>query len=313
MMRRAVPTISLDTMLASLSSNTLRQYEVSYKIWWIFCIDNDIDPLCASVPKVMQFLSIQFDKGASYGTLNSHKSALSLLIGSRIGNDERIKRLIKGFYKSRPPKPRYSSTWDPTIVLNTLRTWHPCDSLTLKVITKKVVTLLALCTAQRIQTLSLIKIQNISYSVSGIHINITDIIKTSAPDRTQPILILPFFSEPEICPATTLQSYVNYTKDIRGNVENLLITFKKPYKAANPSTIGRWIKDTLTESGIDTTIFKSHSTRHASTSMAKLKGVSIDIIRNTAGWTGSSQTFAKFYNRPIVNNVTDFANSILTI
>jgi hypothetical protein len=109
-------------MIASLSNNTIKQYEVTFKIWWTYCQENLIDPLCASVPKIMQFLSIQFHKGASFGTINSHKSALSLIIGSRIGRDERIKRLLKGFYKTKPPLPKYRITWDPNIVLNTLRT-----------------------------------------------------------------------------------------------------------------------------------------------------------------------------------------------
>ncbi|XP_047996617.1 uncharacterized protein LOC125242260 [Leguminivora glycinivorella] len=313
MIRQAVPTASLDTMLASLSNNTLKQYEVTFKIWWHYCQENRMDALCSSVPKIMQFLSIQFNKGASYGTLNSHKSALSLIIGSRIGKDERIKRLLKGFYKSKPPMPRYKATWNPSIVLNTLKTWHPCSSLSLETLTKKVVTLIALCTAQRVQTLSLMKISNITCLESGIHINITDLIKTSAPDRPQPVLALPFYKETEICPAASLQYYINYTKDIRNTIDNLFITTKRPYKAATPSTLSRWIKTTLKNSGIDTNIFKSHSVRHASTSSASIKGVSIDIIRNTAGWTGSSQTFAKFYNRPIVRDPNNFANTILSL
>ena len=36
---------------------------------------------------------------------------------------------------------------------------------------------------------------------------------------------------------------------------------------------------------VDTSVFTAHSTRHASTSAAKRRGVDLDLIRKTAGWT----------------------------
>ena len=60
----------------------------------------------------------------------------------------------------------------------------------------------------------------------------------------------------------------------------------------------------LNKSGVDMNTFNAHSTRHASTSNAFRKGVDLDTIRNTASWTESSQTFAKYYNRPVIKNKT---------
>ena len=62
---------------------------------------------------------------------------------------------------------------------------------------------------------------------------------------------------------------------------------------------------------VDTSVFTAHSTRHASTSAAKRRGVDLDLIRKTAGWTKNSQTFARFYNREIVSDNRQFALSIL--
>lgn len=86
------------------------------------------------------------------------------------------------------------------------------------------------------------------------------------------------------------------------NDDKLILTFKKPFKSASSQTIGRWIKQVLSESGIDTSVFSAHSTRHASTSAAQQAGVSADIIRRFAGWSDQSQVFANFYKRPIVQN-----------
>lgn len=298
-------------MLASLSDNTKKQYSVSYKLWWQFCKTNNMNIFESTVAKVISFLTEEFNKGASYGSLNSHRSALSLLLGNNVGSDECIKRLLKGAYKLKPSRPKYTHTWDPQIVLNHISNWYPNRDLELSQLTKKVVILLALCTAQRVQTLSLIKISNIYISDAGVKILITDVIKSSAPGREQPILYLPFFIENKnICPATVLTDYIHVTKKLRDkNINNLILTIKKPHKTATAQTISRWIKLVLSESGVNTSIFSAHSTRHASTSSANSAGVCIDTIRKTAGWTSRSQTFAKFYKLNVINEA-EFAESV---
>lgn len=175
----------------------------------------------------------------------------------------------------------------------------------------KLIVLLALTTSQRVQTLSKILIQNIIISDETIQIKIPGRIKTSGVNKTQPCLKLPFFQEePKVCVASTLSEYIKRTEAIRGDVEELFITFKKPNKAASTSTLSRWIKCILTESGIDTSFFKAHSTRHASSSAAKRQGVSVDIIFQTAGWTKKSLAFTKFYDRPLLNENT-FAKAVI--
>ena len=62
-------------------------------------------------------------------------------------------------------------------------------------------------------------------------------------------------------------------------------------------------------SGIDVKLFKPHSIRAASTSKAFQKGVPLDHILSTAGWSSAS-TFAKFYNKPITDS-DSYANSLL--
>ena len=59
------------------------------------------------------------------------------------------------------------------------------------------------------------------------------------------------------------------------------------------STISRWIKNVLTEAGIDTKNFKGHSTRSASTSKAGLAGLSVTDILERGSWTNAS-TWKRF-------------------
>ncbi|KYN15933.1 hypothetical protein ALC57_11826, partial [Trachymyrmex cornetzi] len=57
------------------------------------------------------------------------------------------------------------------------------------------------------------------------------------------------------------------------------------------------------ECGVSDT-FSAHSTRHASTSLAAHKGVSVNLIKRAAGWSGESRVFADFYNKVIIAFVT---------
>lgn len=298
-------------MLNSLASNTYKQYESTLKLWWPFCEKFSIDPYEASISSVLNFLTERFNAGASYGTINSARSALSLLLSPEIGNNYSIKRFVKGVFRSKPPGPKYDMTWDPALVLNYLASHYPNELLSIESLTKKLVTILALTTGHRVQTLSLISINNIQFLNSSVKICIPDLIKTSKPGAMQPTLHLAAFNEKiEICPVRILESYLKMTKPVRGKIENLILTFKKPFQRASSQTISRWIKATLREAGVDTNMFTAHSTRHASTSAAKRCGISIELIRKTAGWTNSSSTFARFYNRPLIEDPTSFSSTI---
>lgn len=302
----------MTAILASLSGSTKSQYNSSFKLWWGYCGTKRIDPYDIKVYDLLDFLADCLQKGCSYGSLNNHRSALSLISRNKVGQDERVKRFFKGAFKIKPSFPKYDCTWNPNVVLDYLANLYPNNSLSLEQLTKKLVVLLALSTGQRCQTLSLIRISNIKISSERIIINITDIIKTSGIGRVQPRLDLPFFIQrPCVCPADTLVSYIAMTSTDRSSHDDrLILTIKKPYHPASSQTLGRWIKQMLASSGIDTTVFSAHSTRHAATSAAQRAGVSVDVIRKTAGWSDHSATFANFYNRPLINDDSNFANSI---
>lgn len=301
-------------MLASLTDNTYKQYNHCLKQWYEFCQVKDINVFSAPVNTILEFLVDLFNKGNRYGTLNSTKAALSLVLGSDIVNHIQIKRFMRGVSKLRPQMPRYDTTWDPGPLLDFLGSLYPNEKLSFDILSKKLCTLLALVTAHRVQTLSLIKLSNIQ-KIEGVKfvIYIPDQIKTSGVNRFQPTLILPYYNErPSICPARVLEQYLIVSSVKRPlNCEFLFISLKKPYKGIGSQSLSRWIKTTLGESGINISIFSAHSTRHASTSAAKRLGVSIDLIKKTAGWTANSESFARFYNREVsVDNTETFARSL---
>ena len=88
----------------------------------------------------------------------------------------------------------------------------------------------------------------------------------------------------------------------------LLLSYVKPFSPVGVNTVGRWIKASLGLSGIDTTIFKAHSTRSACVSKAS-QVAPVDTILKYVG-CASDSTFRKFYNKPIVCNDL-FENAVL--
>ena len=66
----------------------------------------------------------------------------------------------------------------------------------------------------------------------------------------------------------------------------------------------------LKNAGVDITLFGSHSTRLASTAHCKKKRLSMKEINKVAGWS-SSKTFAKHYNKVIVDESGSFSRIVL--
>jgi len=89
----------------------------------------------------------------------------------------------------------------------------------------------------------------------------------------------------------------------------LFLTAIPGYHAATATTIARWIKTGLSKAGIDTSIFKAHSVRSASTSAAADAGVSTSEIMEAADWSSAS-VFEKFYYRP--QKSTNFGHSVIS-
>nr|CAI5837709.1 unnamed protein product [Callosobruchus analis] len=207
--------------------------------------------------------------GLSYSSINCHRSAFSFVFNYTCEEQATLKRFFRELYNKRPAAPRYSATWDPYPVLNYLTTLFPVDTLTLKDLTLKLVTLLLLTSGHRVQTLPKISVESIIKGHDRIEIRIPDRIKTSGNRRKQPFLVFPYFrNQPQLCVASTIEYYLTKTRSYRSSTDRLLLTHQRPFHSITSQSISRWIKEILQRSGIDTTIFTSHSVRHAATSAA---------------------------------------------
>lgn len=58
------------------------------------------------MPKIIEFLTELYEKGAARSSINCHRSAISLLVGPEMAQDYRVSRFFKGIANLRPSKPK---------------------------------------------------------------------------------------------------------------------------------------------------------------------------------------------------------------
>ena len=239
-----------------------------------------------------------YNKQLSYSAINTARSALSALFDDPpVGEHSTIKRFMKGIYNTRPNIPRYTKIWDVSVVLKYLDKCAPAHELTLQQLTMKVVTLCALVTAQRSQTLHAMNLDYSDIGITSASFNIRELLKHNTPKNNYNEITLPSYpNNKRLCVVTYLKQYIKRTKPFRKS-QKLFLSYQAPHHPVSKDTISRWIKSTLHKAGINTSIFKAHSTRAAATS-AVTRQVDITTILKTAGWT-NCKTFATYYNKKV--------------
>ena len=291
-----------ELLLQSWRSNTHSAYNSAWSKWCRWCFGRNTNPLSASLGSILEFLADQFDLGLQYRSLNTLRSAISTshaqIDSVNVGSHPLVSRLLKGMFNARPPAPRYSDSWDVTRVVQYLRSC-PSEDLSIVELGKKVVTLMALANASRCSDLAALERDYLRWTPSGAKFTVVQLTKTRTLGPPKSVHYSFLSEDPEVCPATTLKIYLSKTSDRVAEVNSpkpVFLTSKKPFRRARPGTLGHWIKDCLGKAGVDTERFTAHSTRSASSSRARARGVPIAEILKMANWTSDS-TFERFYYR----------------
>ena len=128
--------------------------------------------------------------------------------------------------------------------------------------------------------------------------HITELLKHSRPGvHLKPIELKHCTQDKHLCVVTALEVYIHRTAHLRNNNSFLFISYLKPYNRVSYNTISRWIKNVLCLSGINTDIFKAHSTRSAATCAVFIAGIPIVDILKTDGWTSERKNVKIDKNR----------------
>ena len=299
-------------IMDSWRPSTQKQYKAYLVKWTKFCDSRNINPLLPNAMNVVEFITELYHTGLGYSALNTAKSAVcNLQLTESLGQNPLIGRVMKGIFLRRPSLPNNNVMWDTEVILLWLKKMSLVNTLSLKNLTRKLVILIAILTGQRAQTMNKILLNNVTKSGTGYSIRIGDILKQTKPGKHQYELFLGAYPpDRRLCVVTVWKEYESRTKLLRGNHQELLISFVKPHGPITVSTVSRWVKGVLQEAGVDMNIFTPHSTRGASTSRAVTKSVPITTILQTAGWFKES-TFTKFYKKSIVKR-EQFGQAILS-
>lgn len=160
-------------------------------------------------------------------------------------------------------------------MLDYLKSLFPLCDLSLKMLTLKVVALLALSAAPRAQTLVSLHIDSMKSYEGRVSFVFHDLLKTSRPNQNFQQNLYHIGDE-KICPMYTLLYYLEKTVNLRKS-QYVLVSYCT-YSRVTTSTVARWLKEVLRLSGIDISVFKTHSFRGAAASAAFLSGCSLKEI-----------------------------------
>ena len=165
--------------------------------------------------------------------------------------------------------------------------------------------LIALSSSDRAQTIQKMRVDRCVCTARGVEFPIFERLKTSCHLRRPRVVICPRWSDPALDVEKCILDYMARTLTLRCKVvrqnkpkpTQLFISHMTGLPVAR-NTIARWLTNVMDLAGIDTTYFKAHSTRGASTSKAKSRGANPQQIINQGDWKNVT-TFEKHYEREV--------------
>ena len=154
---QGISSSASDIIMQSWRTSTRVQYSSYIRKLLEYCRKWQINPISPPVESGLNFLAELYHKGLSYSVLNTARSALASVIvlegNQSFGNHPLVSRFLKGTFTTRPALPKYKEVWDVNTVLEHLKTLHPAGTLPLKLLSLKIVMLMAILSGQRCQTI----------------------------------------------------------------------------------------------------------------------------------------------------------------
>ena len=147
--------------------------------------------------------------------------------------------------------------------------------------------------------------------------HIAGLTKTKRPNKPHLSFIFHAYTDDETLDVIQcLHEYLQRTEAMRNSEaekQKLFLAYIKSHKPVITCSIARWLRTVMSIAGIDTSNFKAHSTRAASTSKAIIKGLSTQQIVKCANWTRAS-TFNKYYRKLVAQSVqSTYQRTVMTL
>lgn len=219
--------------------------------------------------------------------------------------------MSSSFYQQRPPIPRYSVVFEWAPFEGYLTTLVPLTSLDQALLTRKTLTLLKMVTLARGIELADLTMGGIEFRQGRLILRCLMTKGTGVMSNFQKSTIHPVVVDPcrvaALCPVSHLWRYLTLTKSQRRAPPapggNRLLIDKRPVflyvnGSGRPLTaqrIAKMVKMVMTDGGVDTTVYKSHSLRAVCATRAIEAGAALDDVLKQGGWS-SDFVFRKFYD-----------------
>ena len=312
-----IPDNVTEILLSASRPSTRKTYQSAWRRWSGWCVKRKIDPLSAPLTDILLYLTEYFNSGAAYRSVNVARSAISTshakLDGLPVGQNPLVIQLLKGMFNNRPPKPRYSHTWEVSSVTTYLASLGSNRSLSLKQLSWKLAMLFSLTCPERVSALTKLDLRQCHILPEGVEFMLSSPRKRGTADQLPKAFFARFPSNSKLCPVETLRCYLKATRTIRPAIPSskpdpLFISYVKPHKPISAPSLARWLRSLLKASGVNSDIFKAHSVRGASTTAAANSNVPLSEILKMADWSSPS-TFQKFYYKPVHSSA--FAHAVL--
>ena len=171
------------------------------------------------------------------------------------------------------------------------------NSLTLELLSYKVITLLGLCSIKRSGVLASFSTRWISQFSDRTVCAFGMKSKTSKGKVAKPVTFYRFKEDRKTCPAEALGHYIDRTKNFRTINSSLMVfvSIRRPHKPVTRPPLTKWVLKMLKLAGIDTNKFKAHSMRSAASSKVASLGLKLRDVLENDNWSRES-AWQKLYH-----------------
>ena len=260
-----------NTYLKSLKS--LPRYDRAFKLFWAFCSIKKVQATSATLTEIASLL-LQFDQVCPSHGRHAYASLLWVPGLAQLQFEPLLRQIERMWNASQTRYTSFFNAKDPVERLAaTPLAWdfveQVCRNIDLERMFRKI---------SFIQEKPFVLMQR----------------KGCLRPQWEAMVVIP--DTPSLCPWTLLKRYVAMTAKNVGPGTPVFISLKTPFVPLKANSIGSLTKKTLEKLGVDTTVWKAHSTRGAGVAMYKSLGFSSDEVCEIGKWKNTS-AFTSHYLR----------------
>ena len=174
-----------DILEASWRPSTRKRYAGHLQRFTQYCHQRNVDPFQATTKIGIEYLTNYFHTGVGYSSVNTARSLLSTIIKTEneipFGKLPLVCRFLKGVFTLKPVLPRYSATWDISVVLKYIKSLKALKQCDLKSLSYRLAILLCITTGQRDQTLLYMSIDLMMFEAHKVTIVVPELLTSSRP------------------------------------------------------------------------------------------------------------------------------------